>query len=144
MVPVSENDLILYQKLQEYLLKKVAALGIYVETNPTSNLTIGNMRVLQEHPIFRLSPFKQEPGQEQVMVMVNSDDPAVFNTNVENELAYIYYALEHAGVAKEEALKWIDRVRKNGIDGSFILKLKDCKTLFEEISGILEILKKYC
>ena len=144
MVPVSENDLILYQKLQEYLLKKVAACGIYVETNPTSNLTIGNMKDLQEHPIFRLSPLKQEPGQERVMVMVNSDDPAVFNTNVENELAYVYYALEHAGVAKEEALKWIDKVRQNGIDGSFILKLKDCKTLLEEIGGILEILKKYC
>ena len=144
MVPVSENDLILYQKLQEYLLKKVAALGIYVETNPTSNLTIGNMKALQEHPIFRLSSLKQEPGKERILVMVNSDDPAVFNTNVENELAYVYYALEHAGVAKEDALKWIDRVRQNGMDGSFILKLKDCKTLLEEIGGILEILKKYC
>lgn len=48
------------------------------------------------------------------------------------------------GVAKEEALKWIDRVRQNGMAGSFILKVKDCKTLLEEISGILEILKKYC
>ena len=45
------------------------------------------------------------------------------------------------GVAKEDALKWIDRVRQNGMVGSFILKLKDCKTLLEEISGILETLK---
>ena len=78
------------------------------------------------------------------MVMINSDDPAVFNTNVENELAYVYYALEHAGYAKEDILNWIDKVRQNGMDGSFIAKLKDCKTLLTEISGILEILKKFC
>lgn len=146
MVPVRENEMILYQNLQEYLLKKVAMRGIYVETNPTSNLNIADLKDLNEHPIFRLSPLKEtaDQVQQRIMVMINSDDPAVFNTNVENELAYVYYALEHAGYAKEDILNWIDKVRQNGMDGSFIAKLKDCKTLLTEISGILEILKKFC
>lgn len=146
MVAVKESELPLYQKLQEYLMKKVARRGIYVETNPTSNLNIGNMKDLREHPIFRLSPLRltEEQEQQSVLVTINSDDPAVFNTNVENELAYVYYALEHAGCAKEDILHWIDKIRQNGMDSSFISKMKDCRTLLEEVSCILDVLKKFC
>lgn len=145
MVPVKENELSLYQCLQEHLQKKVAQKGIYIEINPTSNMNVGNIKELLEHPIFRLSPLKQLERQEpRILVTINSDDPAIFNTNVENELAYVYYALDHAGCAKEDALQWIDKVRQNGMDGSFIARTKDCSTLLEEISRILDVLKKFC
>ena len=98
-----------------------------------------------EHPIFRMSPLKPITENEQnILVTVNSDDPAVFNTNVENELAYVYYALEHAGCAKEDVLHWIDKIRQNGMDGSFISKVKECRTLLEEIGDILDLLERAC
>lgn len=145
MVPVKESESVLYERLQEYLQKKVAGRGIYIETNPTSNLNVGNIKNLLEHPIFCLSPLKQMSGQQQgILLMINSDDPAVFNTNVENEFAYVYYALEHAGCAKEDILYWIDKIRKNGMDGSFISRVKDCRTLLEEVSCILDSLERFC
>lgn len=55
-----------------------------------------------------------------MFVTVNSDDPAVFNTNVENELAYIYYAAEAQGEAKSDVLEWVDKIRQYGMDASFI------------------------
>lgn len=145
LVPVGENELVLYQELQEHLQQKVARKGIYIETNPTSNLNIGDMKDLLEHPIFRMSPLKQTSDKgKSIMVTINSDDPAVFNTNVENEFAYVYYALERAGCAKEQILHWIDKVRQNGMDASFIIKTKDCETLLDEISNILDSLAKFC
>lgn len=145
MVPVKSSELELFEKLQKHLQMKVAQKGIYIETNPTSNLNVGNMKELTAHPIFRLSPLKQVANQEMsILVTINSDDPAVFNTNVENELAYVYYALQHAGYSKESILQWIDKVRQNGVDGSFIHKIKSCRVLLEEISLIMDSLKKYC
>ena len=145
MVPIRENEAALYESLQEYLLKKIARKGIYIETNPTSNLNIGNIKEVLEHPIFRMSPLRPIAEKEQnILVTVNSDDPAVFNTNVENELAYVYYALEHAGCAKEDVLHWIDKIRQNGMDGSFISKVKECRTLLEEIGDILDLLERAC
>ena len=65
------------------------------------------------HPIFRMSSLDvRDPQRHHIMVTVNSDDPAVFNTNVENELSYIYYAMEHSGYPKEDILIWLDQVRE--------------------------------
>lgn len=144
LVSVQEHEIEVFELLQEYLLQKIAKRGIYVETNPTSNVTIGEIDEVSEHPIFRLNSLKNtELKEHHILVTVNSDDPVVFNTNVENELAYIYYALEHAGYDKEDILSWIDKVRQNGMDASFIRKEKSTRVLLEEISGILDELEKY-
>lgn len=55
-----------------------------------------------------------------IIACINTDDPSVFNTNVSNELAYVYYGLLEKKVSKEYALKWIDKLRENGISSSFI------------------------
>lgn len=140
-LPIADSEAVVYKELQEYLLHRIEQAGIYVETNPTSNLTIGDMDDLREHPIFRMNSLS--PEGHHVMVTVNSDDPAVFNTNVENELAYIYYAMEHGGYAKEDILDWIDKIRQNGMDASFVQKVKDVRTLLFEVSIILDELKQY-
>ena len=54
------------------------------------------------------------------MVSINSDDPSVFNTNVSNEFAYIFYSLQEKGYSREDILLWIDKIRKYGMDSSFI------------------------
>ena len=115
--------------------------GIYVETNPTSNVTIGYIEDLREHPVFRMNSMMAEGHH--VMVTVNSDDPAVFNTNVENELSYIYHAMGRDGYPKEDILNWIDKIRQNGVDASFVQRVKDVRTLLQEAGSILDELKKY-
>lgn len=58
--------------------------------------------------------------ESSVMVSINSDDPSVFNTNVSNEFAYIFYSLQEKGYSREDILLWIDKIRKYGMDSSFI------------------------
>lgn len=55
-----------------------------------------------------------------VILNINLDDPTVFNANVSNEIAYLYYALLYKKVGREEALAWIDKLRSYGMKTSFI------------------------
>ena len=69
----------------------------------------------------------------------HSDDPSVFNTNVSNEISYIFYALQKKGYSREEALRWIDKIRKYGMESSF---LQDEDITVEELQGrIKRVLK---
>lgn len=135
LVPVKGDDVAVYKALQNYLIDKVEKRGIYIEENPTSNLTIGDFSYMKQHPIFHLNSRKGEGHN--VFVTVNSDDPAVFNTNVENELAYIYYAAEAQGEARSEILEWVDKIRQYGMDASFIQNEKSAEQILAEIQQIL-------
>lgn len=144
MVSITKSEVEAYEILQNYLMEKVEQRGIYIETNPTSNITIGDVDDLLGHPIFRMSSLDvRDPQRHHIMVTVNSDDSAVFNTNVENELSYIYYAMEHSGYPKEDILIWLDQVRENGLNASFISKVKDTSTILDEICNILDFLNPY-
>lgn len=143
LVPVLKGEIDSYKLLQEHLLSEVERRGIYIEANPTSNVSIGEFDDIRDHPIFRMNALNQKDKDgHHALVTVNSDDPAVFNTNVENELAYIYYAIEHSGYAKEDILEWIDKIRQNGLESSFIQREKSVLVLLEEVGGILDELRK--
>ena len=141
MVNNAIEDLETYEILQKHLIKKIEKKGIYVETNPTSNLIIGEFPELSKHPIFSLNQNVSDSANH-VLVTINSDDPAVFGTNVENELAYIYYAAETKGYAKETILEWIDKIRVHGMNASFIQVNKSADTILNEIEEIIACLKK--
>lgn len=135
LVSVLGDDAEVYKALQKYLINKVEKKGIYIEENPTSNLTIGDFTHMHQHPIFSLNSRKGDGHN--AFVTVNSDDPAVFNTNVENELAYIYYAAEAQGAAKSEILEWVDKIRQFGMEASFIKQEKSAEQILAEIQRIL-------
>ena len=141
LVHIKKDDEMIYRKLQNYIVKKVEKKGIYIETNPTSNLTIGDFSYMSQHPIFELNQNSGELSNH-VMVTINSDDPSVFNTNVENELAYIYYAAEAKGYGKEEILSWIEKIRQHGMNASFIQEVKKTETIFNEVEQIIESIRK--
>ncbi|MBD5483040.1 MAG: hypothetical protein HDR15_11070 [Lachnospiraceae bacterium] len=137
LIPVRMEMMELYQTLQKYLISKIEDMGIYIEVNPTSNLAIGDFSSMEGHPIFSLHQIGETEGHH-VLVTINSDDPTVFNTNVENELAYIYYAAERQGLSKSEILEWIDKIRKYGMDASFVQKEKALEQIYVEVMDILE------
>lgn len=141
MISVTREEIGLYLKLQEYLVHKVEKKGIYLELNPTSNLAIGDFSQLGSHPIFRLSDL-DECNKNHVMVTVNSDDPAVFNTNVENELAYIYYAANEFGYSKDVVLEWIEHIRQRGMEASFVRQEKETAQILIEIQDMMERIKR--
>lgn len=131
-----------YKELQQSLIKKVERMGVYVETNPTSNTAIGDIPSIFDHPILRLNNKGLNISNHNnscVLVSINSDDPVVFSTHVENEIAYIYYSLLNAGCRREEALDWIDKIREHGINSSFIKSKKNKRQISKDIKNIMEI-----
>ena len=140
---VPTNDYVqFYKDIQKSLIQKVENMGVYVETNPSSNTAIGDIPSILDHPIVRLNNrgLKQDSSvMSSVLTTINSDDPIVFSTFVENEISYIYYALLNAGCNREEALEWIDKIREHGINSSFIKHRKQLAEIENDIEQILKI-----
>jgi len=69
------------------LLARVAAEGVVFEVCPSSNVTLGIVPSLDEHPIRRL----RDAG---VAITINSDDPPFFSTTLTHELEHAVRLLD--------------------------------------------------
>lgn len=114
---VTEQDVLIVEELQKILKEKLGRKGIVIEVNPSSNMTIADLDGIEENQLYQMDRINE---RQNLIVCINSDDPAVFNTNVSNELAYIYYGMLEQNISREAALLWIDKIRKNGMNSSFI------------------------
>jgi hypothetical protein len=109
-------------RLQEGVRRKVGAMGIVVEVNPTSNLLIGDLEELTVHPMWRLRPPRPLPDDPPpVGVCVGSDDPLTFNSALPQEYQCLWDAMKLAGLSDEEARQWLDRTRACGLESRFTL-----------------------
>ncbi|OAB44472.1 hypothetical protein PGLA_07395 [Paenibacillus glacialis] len=123
MEPIYVNTADIEQEMtsdmQKYLIQKVAMTGVVVEINPSSNYAIGEIGSVFDNQFFNIqSPSNSDLSN--IIININSDDPIVFNTNVSNEIAYLYYGMLDRGLGKDAALTWIENLRKSGMDTSFI------------------------
>lgn len=140
-IAVTGKDESILIAVQSLLVGRINSTGIVVETNPSSNTKIGEIEHIFEHYIQNLNRVGLETESERealTMVTINTDDPSVFNTNLNNEFAYIFYALLNKGYARSQVLKWIDSVRECGMRSSFIENR--CITREEKIEEIENIL----
>lgn len=142
-VSIGPDKLPLYQAVQTYMCHKVQNMGVYIETNPTSNLLIGDVRSLQEYHIENLNDhLLRETTSAAVLISVNSDDPLLFNTNIENELALVYHMLLYRGMGREQVIDWIDKVRQYGLDSSFVRTTKSRQSQMKELDQIIQQLAR--
>jgi aminodeoxyfutalosine deaminase len=74
------------------LLAEIAARGIVLDVCPTSNLRTGVVPALDQHPL----PALRAAG---ALCTINTDDPAMFNTDLERE----YAIAEELGLTAAEA-----------------------------------------
>ncbi len=139
-ININRDTIEKYIKLQKYMKDKVNKKGIIVETNPTSNLLIGDFTTFKDYHITNLS----SPKKEDVIITINTDDPVIFNTRINNEYALIYDILMKEGkYSGKEVINWLDKVRDNGIQYSFIKDRKLTKEeIKEELQEIINKLKK--
>lgn len=114
------------ERLQLHVRKRVAALGVTIEINPSSNLLIGNLGDLQNHPLWKLSP-PIENGEPRLRVCIGSDDPLIFATTLREEYALLHDTLVLAGQSSDDADKWIDHVRESGLNSRFTLPHRDIR-----------------
>ena len=134
------------KELQKYLRQKVERLGIYIETNPSSNLAISDIESIFSHPILNLNHSGlgiSEDDDSCVLTTINSDDPIVFSTNVENEISYIYYGLLNSGCKREKVLSWIEKIRLHGVNSTFIKYDKSYTEMLEDFDKIQNFTLSY-
>ena len=125
---ITPHILKLYEMVQDYLITKYAKIGLIIEANPSSNLFISNLNKYRHHPIFRFYPPKEqslkigecfnqyELRQGRLKVCVNSDDPAIFSTTLQNEFRLLKQcAIEYYQCSEQEAGQWIEQLQANGI-----------------------------
>jgi adenosine deaminase len=111
------------------LLREIKTRGITIETCPTSNLRIGAIKSIKDHPIRHFL-------NHGISVSVNSDDPSMFNTDINNEYIQLHREL---GFTLDElmrisldsvatsflSLKRKEELRENFLKEYRELKLKD-------------------
>lgn len=121
------------QMVQRKLMERIAKEGIFIETNPSSNVLIAGLGSYGNHPIVNfynkgLTDNKEELDRcSQISASINTDDLGVFVTSLKNEYALMAKALESMRdiegnriYKKDMVYDWIDRVRKKGNEQSFI------------------------
>lgn len=122
--------------IQRELKKEIAARGIGIETNPSSNYMIGTFKRYSKHPIVNFYNqglvVDQKVLEEcpQIWCSINTDDQGVFGTSLENEYALMACALEREKgqdgkpiYNKNMIYQWLDNIRINGNRQSFNVAL---------------------
>ena len=108
--------------VQSALRRGVAQRGIVVEVNPSSNLLIGDLLDLRNHPILRLNPPVPDPdGPPAVAIALGSDDPLTFSTDLLREYALLHQAACAAGYPERVVHEWLESIRRAGMDARFTL-----------------------
>lgn len=130
---VSSNYIKLMEQLQAAMRTEIAEMHIAIETNPTSNLKIGNFDKYIEHPIIKFYNAELELDHtilndcSQLSVSINTDDLGVFDTNLENEFALMAIALEkekdengNPKYCSRQIYNWLESIRLMSEEQQFI------------------------
>lgn len=121
---VSSDYIKLMEQLQTAMRTEIAEMHISIETNPTSNLKIGDFDRYIEHPIMKFYNAELEIDYQklkscaQISTSINTDDLGVFDTNLENEYALMAIALEkekdengNPKYCSRQIYNWLESIR---------------------------------
>ncbi len=131
---ITEQDIIIAEEVQKTTRKLVNEYGIIIEVNPSSNVIIADIDTIKQHQIYNINNHNYD--FDNVLACINSDDPAVFNTNIANELGYIYFGMIERGVSREAIIAWIEKLRRTGMMASFIKDDVSDEIFLEQVSNI--------
>lgn len=93
--------------LQMIVLDKLSEKKIVMESLPSSNLCISYYRHLQEYHLKRWLDDNNNLEYRLPAVVLGSDDPGIFMTNVYNEYARAYLHLEICGYSEKQKMEKI-------------------------------------
>lgn len=83
----------LVQAVQLKLRKEIERKKIIIESNPTSNVLISNIKGYDEHPMFILRQPDSRTGR-QIEIGLGTDDKGILATSIDNEYALIGAAMK--------------------------------------------------
>lgn len=106
---------------QKILRSKLINLGISIETNPSSNYKISYIRKFIDLPLFSFNKFKLEVNPlGNIPVSINTDDSAIFQSNLSMEYALVGATLLRENYEYESILEYIEHLRVSSYLQSFI------------------------
>ena len=108
-------------QLQNGLRRRIGALGLTIEVNPSSNVVIGDLGHLEAHPLWRLRPVESGDKVPPLSICIGSDNPLTLATTLPHEYQLLFDALVLRGHSHEVAMKWIDAARDAGMRTRFTL-----------------------
>lgn len=100
-----------FRELQRFVLGKLNRRHMAIEVLPTSNVRISLYKSHSEHHIFDWLGLTEE-GME-VPVVLGSDDPGIFSTNLRNEYAHILIELDKR-LPPMDAIAKLEQIVRNG------------------------------
>jgi hypothetical protein len=113
--------------------------GVIVETCPTSNMVIGNIRKYSQHPIFDLSSLDVD-----IPMTLNTDDPGIFHVTLVDEYRAIWQAAaeRHPDRSSQSRHTWIESIRELGMvtTASGLAAVNDLRS---EVDRSLEAIRRY-
>ncbi|MEG2292391.1 MAG: hypothetical protein RR936_08440 [Carnobacterium sp.] len=107
---------------QKILRQKIIDKDIFIEANPSSNKKISSISKYIDLPILYLNRYILEDNYPlgNVPVSINTDDSAIFQTNLTNEYSLVAAALIREGYAKEKVMDYIEYLANASNIHSFI------------------------
>lgn len=109
-------------KLQQSVQRIIAKKKVIIETLPTSNVRISHYDSIEQHHIFRWLKIKgrEIEGDTDLDIILGSDDPGIFATDIRNEVYHIFTSLiHHYDYSQHDALDVIKRLNQNSRIFSF-------------------------
>ena len=100
--------------IQQQALSMLVEKAIVLETMPTSNLRIGQYKEMGQHHSLRWLGVSAEEGDIAPLVVLGSDDPGIFATDIKAEFYHIYASLRKRGLNSREALEKLIDIDENG------------------------------
>lgn len=105
-------------EMQLLLLRYMCEGELVIETLPTSNVRIGRYNTFDVYHLKRWWQWRRA-GKAIPSIILGTDDPGIFVTNIYNEYANVYCSLVNAGESPAEAMDLVRRMEENARVYSF-------------------------
>lgn len=112
----SPEELLLLQRLA---LKKLVEKSIIIETLPSSNLRIGQYKEMSQHHSMRWLGAARIGDEPMPLVVLGTDDPGVFATDIKAEFYHLFSSLIKRGFNSQDALERLIRLNQCGARYAF-------------------------
>lgn len=100
--------------LQDYTTELLNNKNIVIETMISSNVNISFYKNYDEHHILRWLGIEKYKSSPKPTLVLATDDPGIFATNMRNEIAHLYLMLKNKKVEEEEIFRLIEVLLRNG------------------------------
>lgn len=118
---VDEDWITLVSKAQIIVKEKLIDRGIVVEANPSSNRKISSVQLFSELPFLKMNSFRLEDSNKgHIPITINTDDSAIFQTNLSNEYSLVARSLELEGYDSEKIYSYLEYLRESSCTHNFV------------------------